>query len=418
MRFLYNFVILAWGLVNLPRLLLSKQKGLLKAKLGINLPTFRLSNKPVVWFHAVSLGETKAASPLVAKIRKEMPGAMVVFSTATKTGYCEAEKIGGVDRVFYLPLDLSWVVRRLVRRLKPKLFILVESDFWLNLLTEVKLAGGRVVLVNGKLSERSYTRHLKFPRFARRLFGLMDLLCVQNDEYLERLQSLGVDNVAVTGNLKFDIKRRQLDSKGKAEFLERLGIRGGKPVLTVGCSHPKEEELVLDQLVDVWEKYPDLTVLIAPRRPERFNAVAELITRKGHVLRRYSKLEPMQVGDRVMLIDAIGVLDPCYQVSDFVIMGGSLVPGVGGHNIFEPLEGGVCLFFGPYMETQEELVKLVLQAGAGEQIRPKEIASHLISCLKDPKLQDKLLKASRTLVDSTRGSTERCYKKIEKAIAL
>lgn len=302
--------------------------------------------------------------PIYEKLQEHYPEADYYFSSATKTGHQEAKRSLPKGRgYFFLPVDLSWVMRRFVRHLRPNLLILSESDFWLNLMQEVKSQKGKVVLLNGKISEKSTRRFATVP--SKRLFDQIDLYLIQNSTYASRFQSLGIPNerITITGNLKLAIEPKTLTPEEKASFRSQFGFNADDPVITVASTHDGEEELIISRIPNTYK------ILLAARHPERFPSLKT----------RY------QVDPRVIVVDKMGILSSCFQVSELAIVGGSFIPGVGGHNIFEPIQAGIPVLFGPFMETQPDLVEMVLNGKAGIQTQAETLdqAIHDAHALKE-----------------------------------
>ncbi len=406
LRILYDFVLVLSTLFYLPKFLWDsirhrKYRKSFLEKLGFKLPTFSLPHDTFrIWIHSVSVGETKAVAPLVEKLRNH---ASIVISTTTETGLEEAKRsMPELDHYFYLPLDFSWTMRALVSRIKPDLLILVETDFWYNLVSY----NPKVALVNGKISETSLARFKLIPFFTRRLFEQFDLLCVQSGQYARRFESLGIDpsKIIVTGNLKFDQPFPHIDL---AKWKKDLGITPQTQVITLGSTHETEEDNLLTALIPLFDRHPHLKILVVPRHPERFRSVAELVAKKKISYGIFSDHLPKTGSEKVILIDAMGILSACYQLSDLAIVGGSFVSHVGGHNIFEPAALGVPVLFGPHMESQKDLVDTVLQAGAGKQVTLDELPSIINSFLENPPQQMK--EAGLKLAREVDGATERTF---------
>ncbi len=418
LRALYNFALLLLVLVSLPKwiweaILYKKHRQSFLDKLGFNLPALSFkaphSSGPRIWVHSISVGETKAAAPLIKRLREKYPSASIVISTVSETGQEEARRsIKEADCYFFLPMDFSWTIRKLMRRIEPDLLILVEGDFWFNL---IDLAP-RVALVNGRISEKSLSRFCKVPFFSKKLFGKIELLCVQSRRFLTRFIQLGVDpkRIIVTGNLKFDQSFTAID---KAKWREDLGISLSDRVLTIGSTHEPEEELLLDALSPLFQKIPELKFLVVPRHPERFPYVAALLEKKGIDFNRYT--DPIKnKHKRITLVDAMGVLSACYQLSELAIVGGSFITRLGGHNIFEPAALGIPVLFGPSMYSQKDLVELVMHAGAGRQVTLDSIASAVQELLSSPSRA--MHEAGLKLADEVHGSTTRTLEALSKLL--
>lgn len=336
-----------------------------------------------------------------------MPSASIVISITTETGLAEAKRsMPELDHYFYLPLDFSWTMRRLTNRIKPDLLILVESDFWYNLVSYNK----KVVLVNGKISETSQSRFKFFSFFTKKLFSEFDLFCLQSQRFASRFEALGVcpSQIVVTGNLKFDQPCPRLDID---RWRSDLGITPQDKVITLGSTHDPEEEQLISAIEPLFDQFQNLKILLVPRHPERFSAVAALLDKKKIHYAKFSDHLPKQGNERVLLIDAMGILSACYRLSDIAIVGGSYVRHVGGHNIFEPAALGIPVLFGPHMETQKDLVDIVVHSGAGKQVPLSGLASTLEQMLKTPPHEMK--KAGLKLAEEVQGATERTWKSLQ-----
>lgn len=387
------------------RLRYGKYKNSLKKRLGRNFPELPETRGPKIWVHAVSMGETKAVAPLVRGLRQEHPDAQIILSAVTETGHEEGRRsVPEADAHVYLPFDFAPVVRRVLKKFSPDLVVLCETDIWYNFLQQAKDHGAKVVLVNGKLSERSQRRLKRLPWVAKHLMGCLDRLCLQGEIYRERFASLGVapEKMHVTGNLKFDGQSVALSSKERQALRTQLGIEAGDVVITLASTHETEEELLLKAIEPLMERYPQLKLLIVPRHPERFGTVAALLP--SHF--RYS--QGVNSGKkRIGLIDAMGVLKHCFQVSDIAIVCGSFTAKVGGHNILEPCEFAVATLFGPHMHAQPELTESALAAKAALQLSPSDLAYHLEQLIREPERRQVLGQAGASFAKSQKGATQR-----------
>lgn len=359
------------------------------ARLGFSLPDLK---GKTIWIHAVSVGEVKAAQPLLRILKKEFPHHSFLITTTTATGQAEAKRsLTAADAFSYAPIDFKWVVRRWVKKVRPEMYILLESDFWPQLLSELKKGGCKNILVSGKLSERSFRRFKWVSPFAKKLFSLFDLLCVQNEEHLNRFRFFSPKKLCVTGNLKLDIEPQPVDLK---VWRQKLPVGSA---ITVSCTHAPEEEWLLDRIPG--------TIFLAPRHPERFAEAAQLLERKQIPFVRWSQLDQRRGGERVILVDAMGQLPICYSLSHLAIVGGSFVDGIGGHNVLEPCLYGIPVLFGPYMHTQMEFSKRVQEAGAGIQVpieRVKETVEEIL------RTREKEMRSRAVhLIESSRGSASR-----------
>ena len=339
-----------------------------------------------------------------------------MFSTTTETGYVEACRSITADHHVYLPFDFGWVIKPIMRRTAPDVLILCESDFWYNFISSAKKGGAFVALVNGKISTTSMERFKKVPFFTKPLFKNIDLLCVQSNLYRQRFESLGIepDKIAVTGNMKFDGDYTKLPATQLTAWRRELGIQPNDPVLVVGSSHNPEEALLLKVMSQVWQKCPNLKVMIVPRHPERFNEVAGILQKNNINFRRLSQKNTNNMVNPVILIDAMGLLRKCYQLADIAIVAGSYTAKVGGHNVLEPSWYGVPVIFGPHMHSQPDLLELVKEYKAGLQVSIDDLPDVLINLLNQPQDCKSLGNAGLKLAGDVHGATGKTWDLIKR----
>ncbi len=425
LKLFYNAALLVYAILMLPKWLWQwsvqgKYRTSLSARLGFKLPKIALKpHQKLFWIHAVSMGETRASIPLFRQIRSHYPDAAIVISSTTETGHMEARRsMPEAAAHFFLPLDFSWSVSLILKHLPLTALILVESDFWYNLLYLAKQSGARIFLVNGKISERSARRFQKIPFFTRRLFANFDQMCVQSERYQQRFLELGIppEKLHVTGNLKFDTTPKKLGSVALQHFKDELGIQPTDRLAVIGSTHEPEEHWLLSALDQVWQKIPELKVLIVPRHPERFDSVATQLKQRGIATLRYSQRAQKKGDERIVLIDTMGLLNSCYQLAEVAIVAGSFVSHVGGHNIFEPVLYHVPVLFGPHMHTQLDLVDLVLQGQAGRQVTLEQLPNAVLELLNNPLKHKQAVQAAVTLSHAVQGSAMRTFQHLVDAL--
>lgn len=422
MIFLIFYEVILWliALIALPKTIFSffyhkKYRESLLPRLGFGYPIFPKNGHSSIWIHAVSVGETKAIVPLARELNRLFPDNPLIISSASETGHMEAKRsLPFADHFVYLPLDFTCVINPIVKNASPGLVILCESDFWYNFLFQCKKRGAAIALVSGKMSERSSWRFGCVPFFSKKLFGLLDILCVQNSLYYSRFIKAGSfsEKMKVTGNLKLDEDYPQLSNAEIIEWRQKLGIQVGQPVLTIGSSHDSEEQLFLKILKDLWKESPHLRVILVPRRPERFKEVGRLLEKEGLKWINFTEINQRVGNEQVILIDAMGLLRMCYQLADFALVGGSFTDRVGGHNILEPCWYGKPVLFGPHMQTQLELVELIKQYGAGLQVDQKGLEETLRTWLKHPDQAKEIGSKGWGLINDFKGSTSRTLEAI------
>jgi 3-deoxy-D-manno-octulosonic-acid transferase len=368
-----------------------------------------LDGRNVVWVHAVSVGEVLAASRLIEELgarlaqssgRRATDRWHVVISTTTKTGQTLARERFGAARVFYFPLDLGWAVRAWLRTLRPRLVVLVETEFWPRMLAECRRRDIPVAVVNARISDRSWPRYRRLVGMWRRLLCDLAAVLAQSELDADRLRALGAAKVRVIGNLKYDVRAPELS---KIATTLRASIVPGVPVLVCGSTLAGEEELLLDALP------PGIVTVLAPRRPERFSEVAEILKKRGaHWMRRSGwgqAPEKLEVGT-VFLLDSIGELASVYALATVAFVGGSLVPA-GGHNPLEAAQFGVPVLMGPSYENFRGIVDTLRERDAIRIAQPSELKTILSAMLASPTETVAMGQRGREVFENEAGATER-----------
>ncbi|MBP7376767.1 MAG: 3-deoxy-D-manno-octulosonic acid transferase [Pyrinomonadaceae bacterium] len=316
------------------------------------LPEFKLDTRPVLWLHCVSVGEANAARPLVESIKTNFPKNRLVISTTTKTGQKLAKEIfaDSADAVFFFPFDWRFSVKKALRHYRPSVVMLMETEIWPNFIRETNHAKSRICIVNGRLSERSYTRYARFKTSMRRILGYLDLALMQTNADAKRLMELGIraSKVRVSGNLKFDHNVESTENELTEAFRSRFSISPDAPLIIAASTHQPEEKWILDAFKEVWknagERLPRL--MIAPRHPERFAEVRALIKNSGFDWACRTEAESSRDKTaEIILLDSIGELRSAYPLAEIVLVGGSLIPH-GGQSIFEPAASGRAIITG------------------------------------------------------------------------
>jgi 3-deoxy-D-manno-octulosonic-acid transferase len=415
MHLLYSMALAALLLLSLPYWLVQgarkrKYRAGLGERLGRAPARVRPSAAPgSVWVHAVSVGEVLAISGLVAELRRRWPQRRVFVSTTTATGQQLARERFGEDSVFYLPLDFAFAIRPWLRAVKPELVVLAETEFWPNLLRLARKSGARAAVVNARISDRSLPGYRRWRSLMRPVLANVDLFLAQSEEDRRRLAEIGAlaERVRVGGNLKFDIQPPSATAFAQ-ELRTRLARAGGGPVLVCGSTVEGEEPLVLAAFGEVLPQHPNALLILAPRHPERFDAVAELARASGLPLWRRSRLEaeaPLSGG--VLLLDSIGELASIYSLATLAFVGGSLVPK-GGHNILEPAYFGVPIVVGPHTENFRDIVALFHAADALQVVAsPGDLAGVLLALLGDTRGRAALGQRAAELFRAQAGATAR-----------
>jgi len=393
----------------------NKYLGSLGQRFGYLPVSFNLDGDESIWVHAVSVGEVLAARPIIAELRKRYPSLKVFLSTTTLSGQQLARRnVADVDGVFYLPFDWTFTVRRTLRQVKPRLFVMVETEIWPNLLRECRRTGVKTALVNGRISHRSFPRYRLARPFFRRVLADIDRLCAQGEESARRLVELGADpsRITVTGSLKFESLHTvpPTPGRGPERVLRFFRLSPNRLVLVAGSTMKGEEEFVV-RAFNRFRSTPagsNALLVLAPRHPERFAEAERLCRHEGLSTVRRSEL-PIDAEPRAdaVVLDTIGELAQLYQVATAVFVGGSLVPS-GGHNILEPAVFGKPIVFGPHMENFGEIAEAFLANGAAVQVRgERELDDVVLSLMNDPVRRARLGAAARALVDANRGARDK-----------
>ena len=422
MYFIYSLLLSLAFLILLPRFLFDafrhgKYVAGFRERLG-QLTPIESDGRPVIWIHCVSVGETRAAQPLVQGIKQRFPNHAIAISTITLTGQTLARQIFKDEaKVFYFPFDWRWVTRRTLTAINPAIVLLMETELWPGFLRECDAQHIPVAIVNGRLSELSFRRYRVIKTFMSRVLNSLSLAIMQTDSDAARLNQLGMDadKTHVSGNMKFDAGTAPVNDSLAAEFRERFNLSDDTPLILAASTHAPEEPIILSalrQITSTSASKPRL--MIAPRHPERFSEVADLLKSSG--LRWTRRTAPEDSSDNqaeVILLDTIGELRSAYALASIVVVGGSMAK-TGGHNILEPAAIGGAVITGPHTYNFKEVVEEFVDAGAIIQLRPMSHSATIIELgtlfsdlLADPRRRKELGERARTLVNQNRGATAR-----------
>jgi 3-deoxy-D-manno-octulosonic-acid transferase len=382
------------------------RKGLVE-RFGVVSKRIRKPGQPSIWVHAVSVGEVLAVSQLVSDLRSWSPHRRIVVSTTTDTGQKLAAEHFGAENVFYFPFDFAFSMRRYVAALRPDLVVVAETEFWPNFLRVIRKAGASVAVVNARISDRSLPGYRRWQKILRPVLRNVDLFLAQTAEDARRLVEIGAaaDRVFVGGNLKYDVPSPPA-SPINIQLRSAMSMSGAGPVLVCGSTVDGEEPLLLSAFQNVLVTYPAAVMLLAPRRPERFNGVADLLQQlKIKFCRRTqweSTGEALKGG--VLLIDSIGELSSLYALADVAFVGGSLTPR-GGHNIIEPAQHGVPILVGPHTENFRDIIELFRSRDAVRVVEPDDLNSTLVELLANEAERKSLGRRAAQTLESQRGAT-------------
>ena len=383
----------------------------LRQRLGSVPP---VNGKPVIWLHCVSVGETQAARPLAQRVKQQFPHHALVVSTITLTGQKLARDVfrTTAESVLYFPFDWRWSVRRALKTINPAAVLIMETELWPNFLRECKARRIPVALVNGRISRQSFRRYKLIRFFLRRVLACLSLAVMQSETDASRLRELGMsdDKLYTAGNLKFDAEVAGGLTATTTELRERFGLQSGGQLILAASTHAPEEEVMLES---VKQLHP-ARLMIAPRRPERFNEVATLIQKSGlSWTRRTAVATADDTNATVILLDTIGELPATYSLADVVFVGGSIVDR-GGHNVLEPAAAGAAVVTGAHTHNFHAIVDLMCEAKAIVQLPPLEnsaAATELTHVLKNllanTDERDELGRRAKQLLTDNQGATDR-----------
>jgi 3-deoxy-D-manno-octulosonic-acid transferase len=408
--FLVALLSAPWWLVQMARL--GKYRAGLSERLG-RVPSRIVQNAtgPVIWIHAVSVGEALAISELVSRLRARFATARILISTTTQTGQKLAAERFGAENVFYFPLDFAFAVRPYLRRLKPDVIVLAETEFWPNFIRLAHSSGAKIIVTNARISDHSFPRYRRFAALMRPVLRQIDAFLTQSKTDAERLVEIGApkDRVIVAGNLKFEVKPPETSHgivRDLAKAFERDSIA---PVIVAGSTVEGEEPIVLDAFRKLLSAYPTSRLLLAPRHRERFESIASLLETSGISFARRSKL-PGDLAElkpgSVLLLDSIGELSAIYSLADIAFVGGSLVPR-GGHNILEPAYFGKAIVVGPHTENFRDIVSYFTAEDAVLICEPEELADRWLALLREPAVRKQFGERARAVFLQRSGATDR-----------
>jgi 3-deoxy-D-manno-octulosonic-acid transferase len=425
MYLLYSALLAAGLLISLPYWMFGKRRhgkyreGLCE-RLGRVPSRLQGHSKPAIWIHAVSVGEVLAVSELVGELRQRFPLYRVVLSTTTATGQKLAKKHFGEDSVFYFPLDFAFAIQPYLTTLKPQLIVIAETEFWPNFLRLSRKSGARITVVNARISDRSWPGYRRAMRIGvlPAVLDDIDLFLAQTDEDARRLCDIGAsaERVGVSGNLKFDVAAP--DPPAVVASLRAVFRQSGAgPVIVCGSTVGEEEGLLLLAFQNVLASHPQAVMILAPRHPERFGEVAQLLEQMGIRYWRRSLWSGDSIAGGVLLVDTIGELASLYALGDVAFVGGSLVPR-GGHNIIEPAQHGVPIIVGKHTENFRDIVGLFQSKEAVRVVGPAEFPLVLMDLLSNEADRIALGRRAAETLRSQMGATERTVKALERLLEL
>ena len=382
-----------------------------------------LSEKRPVWIHAASVGEVLASRSLIKKIKTVFPHDTLLLTTMTRTGQETAKKqVPEVDVVFFFPMDHPLILRKVMKRVQPRLLLIAETELWPNLLHASGKRGIPIVLFNGRISDRSIRRYLRLKFFFRNYLDSISLFLMQTEKDQARIIEIGAPpaKTRVMGNIKYDQTPPEFAGDIAAEMAKALGLRGEESVFIAGSTRPGEEEILLPLFKALREEIPQLLLLLAPRHLDRLEEVEKILRRETVSWVRRTSLpisqdpsdrSPQNIPD-IILLDTMGELVKLYSLATLVFVGGSLVP-LGGQNPLEPLLFKKCVLFGPHMFNFAEIARFLTEAQGAVQVKDSEdLKAQIKRLLQDDHARREIGERGYALLQKHRGATERIFQEI------
>jgi 3-deoxy-D-manno-octulosonic-acid transferase len=383
----------------------------------------KIADRHAIWLHAASVGEIVAASPIVREMRRKYPDEVILVSVVTATGFRMAHQIiEGADGILFFPLDLPYFTNRILNIVKPKIILLVETEIWPNFLRIAHRKQIPVMMMNGRISQRSAIRYRMISFFTRRVLASIKVFCMQSHIDAGYIISIGADptKVKITGNTKYDQTYGIVTEAERSKFLRELGFReGGYPIMIAGSTHKGENGSVYKAFNKIKEKFPDARLIIAPRYIYQADLICEEGLAHQVTMVKRSDMQAKRPVSRIydgVILDTIGELGRVYSVGDLIFVGGSLSK-VGGHNILEPAAHGKPIVVGPYMFNFEEIFELLSRRGACVMVKnEQEFIDTCMDILSDRARADAMKRSCIEVVMENQGATEKNLAELEKLL--
>lgn len=382
----------------------------------------RNPEKKCIWLHSVSVGEVNAAMTIVKELEVRFADFEIVISTTTDTGFARANNLfGQKHQVFYFPFDFSWAMHRTFGNIRPAICLLMELEVWPNFISLAKRSGVPVVVVNGRISDKSYAGYKRIKPFARNIFGKISLVLAQTDQYAQRFREIGAGNVIVTSSLKYDTAQMADKVQGTDALAVQLNI-GSERLWIAGGTGPGEEQIILDVFTHLKQsgQLEDLRLVIVPRKPERFDEVARMIADAGFDFIRYSSIKNTDVRCKerpaVILGDTMGDLRKFYCLATIIFVGRSLVP-MGGSDMMEAAALGKCTIFGPHAFNFRQTVDSLLAGNGAILVNDAdELLQTMQKCLIEPDYARQIARNGQDDIKRNQGATAKSIEQIEKIL--
>jgi len=382
--------------------------------------------KNCIWLHAVSVGEVNAATTVIEELQNRFPDFEILISTTTDTGFTRASALFGENlQVFYFPFDLSWIMRRAFRKIRPAICLLMELEVWPNFVRIAQQLNIPVVVVNGRISDKSFSRYKKIKPIAKKIFRKITLILAQTDEYAQRFKEIGCpdEKVIVTGSLKYDTAQITDKVEGADALAIQLNIGEGR-LWVAGATGNDEEQILLDVYRNLkqQDQFSDLRLAIVPRKPERFDEVAQIIEQTSLPLIRYSRLKDKTASrttdkQAVILGDTMGDLRKFYSLATIIFVGRSLVP-MGGSDMIEAVALGKCTVFGPHAFNFKQTVDALLEDNGAIMVKDEQdLLRTMQKCLAEPDFARKIARNGREVIRKNQGATQKTIDQITKLLS-
>ncbi len=418
--FIYNIIQLLLLFILWPLLALwalkAKYRDRVLARLGINLPKPGAKTGSRIWVHALSVGEVASAIPLITAIKRDIPTAEIIFSTTTRSGRKYARNLDNIiDHFVPLPFDIFWIVNKFIRRLQPDLFILIETDFWPNILWQMQSKKIPTLLANGRITTNSFKNYRRASFLFGPLFNSFSFLSMQIKIDAMRMIDLGVsaEKVVYCGNLKYDLEPFKAGNITKAAKRHEFNLPPKGKILIAGSTHPGEEEIIINSYLALLHNFSDLNLIIAPRDINRGSEIADMLKQNKIKYNRRSQSSANNAA--VLILDTLGELSTIYTLADLVFIGGSLV-AQGGHNPIEPAIFAKAIVFGSHMEDFAEISRTLLDNRAAVEVSAANFTSICHTLLADNAKRHKLGVKATDLVNENQGASRRYIKIIQRII--
>jgi len=383
-------------------------------RLGFSLKRSQniFKGKKIIWVHAASVGEVMGISRMVMELKANLPEYSILISTITATGTDIARKLSAMG-VIYLPLDLPFVVKRALRIINPKILVITETELWPNLLLQAKKQGIKVIIVNGRISEKSIDGYQRFKGLFKKPLEQVDLFCMQTELDAKRIGSIGApsEKIMVTGSAKFDLGVTIPSLETIKRFQKEIEITDMSPIIVAGSIREKEECVILDAYQQIRQQVPDAVLIIAPRHLQRIEYIKKALKKRNlsYSLRTRGEKRGKEESKEktVIILDTIGELLLAYAVSSVAVVGGTFVP-VGGHNIIEPVALGKMVLFGPHVNNYQEAASMLIATDAAIQVSSaSELSDKITYLLKNPDEMSQKGLSGKKFVEENQGASMR-----------